>query len=320
MIHQKHSAVNSSDSLTYSHISNATNEALEFIDKRRKHEIESLKTRWNGFNNVCMGGIECNVVYTIAGISGAGKSAFVNMIETDLIDLNPDKEVVILSFSFEMLSYRQVGRKLSHKLKKTVSELYSAHQDLSDDQFEIVKNAAKRIRNYSIYYVETPGTVEQIENTIYQFYENVAEGKYFVIVLDHNLLVNRAGQTILETISDLQKVFIKVKKLPLTTIIQLSQMNRNIEAPERINNPFNHFPQRSDLSSADSIYQASDYVFAIHRPEILGIVAYGSERLVVKNKVYLHLLKIRDGEGKSLVFNNDLKHGNLIETMIEYLQ
>lgn len=313
-------ASNSSDTLTYSHISHATKEAIEFIDKRRKHEIESLKTRWEGFNKTCMGGIESNVVYTIAGISGSGKSAMANMIETDAIDLNPDKEVVILSFSFEMVSYRQVGRKLSHRLKKTVGELYSANQDLSDEQFEMVKNASKRIRNYSIYYVETPGTVDQIEATIYHFYENVAEGKYFLIMLDHNLLVNRSGHSVLETISDLQKVFIKVKKLPLTTVIQLSQMNRNIEAPERINNPFNHFPQRSDLSSADSIYQASDYVFAIHRPDILGIRAYGSESLVVQNKVYLHLLKIRDGEGKSLVFNNDLKHGNLIETTIEYLQ
>ena len=38
-------------------------------------------------------------------------------------------------------------------------------------------------------------------------------------------------------ISDLQKLFIRVKKFPDTTIIQLSQMNRNIENPERINNP-----------------------------------------------------------------------------------
>lgn len=91
-------------------------------------------------------------------------------------------------------------------------------------------------------------------------------------------------------------------------------MNRNIEAPERINNPSMHFPMRSDISSADSIFQASDYVICIHRPEILGIEEYGTSRKEVENKVFLHVLKNRDaGNIKVLVFQNDLKYNNLIE-------
>lgn len=307
--------------LPISHISVATDEAVDFIDNRRKHLIESFKTRWPKFNNMCMGGIESNVVYTVAGVSGSGKSAFANMIETDIIDLNPNKDVAVLSFSFEMLSSRQVGRKISANLKQSVSKLYSANEDLSDEDFARVVIASKRIRKYPIYYVDIPGSVEEIESTIYHFYENNVKGtnKYFIILLDHNLLVNRCGKSMLDTISDLQKVFIKVKKLPFTTVIQLSQMNRNIEAPERINNPFNHYPMRSDLSSADSIYQASDYVFCIHRPDIYGIKAYGPDRLVVKNKVYLHLLKIREGEGRNLVFDNELWKGNLQECELEQL-
>lgn len=307
--------------LPISHISVATDEAVEFIDKRRKHIVESFKTRWPKFNNMCMGGIESNVVYTIAGVSGSGKSAFANMLETDIIELNPNKDVVILSFSFEMLSSRQVGRKLSAKLKQSVTKLYSATEDLSDEDYQQVVEASQKIRNYPIYYVDNPGSVEEIEETIEYFYKRYVEGtkKYFIILLDHNLLVNRCGRTLLDTISDLQKVFIKVKKLPRTTIIQLSQMNRNIEAPERINNPFNHYPMRSDLSSADSIYQASDYVFCIHRPDLYGIKAYGPDRLVVKNKVYLHLLKIREGEGRNLVFDNELWKGNLRECELEQI-
>lgn len=307
--------------LPFSHISEATDEAIEYIDERRKHIIESFKTRWFNFNSMCMGGIESNVVYTIAGISGSGKSSMANMIETDIIDLNPNKEVVVLSFSFEMLSSRQVGRKLSSRLKQSVTKLYSANEDLSDDEFNRVVLASRTIRRYPIYYVDKSGSVEEIERTIYNFYERYvkAQNKYFIIMLDHNLLVNRSGRSMLDTISDLQKVFINVKKLPKTTVIQLSQMNRNIEDPVRINNPFNHYPMRSDLSSADSIYQASDYVFCIHRPDILGIKAYGPDRLVVKNKVYLHLLKIRDGEGRNLVFDNELWKGNLKECEIEQL-
>ena len=305
--------------MTYTHISAVADEAVSFIDDRRTHKIESLKTRWSKFNNACMGGIEANVIHTVAGISGSGKSAFVNMIETDLIELNPNKDVIILNFSFEMLGYRNVGRKMSNKLHMQVNKLYSAKEDLSEYDFDLVKKMANKLKTYPIYYVETPGTVDEIENTIMRFYETKAKGKYFIILLDHNLLVNRNNKTIIDTISDLQKVFIKIKKLPLTSIIQLSQMNRNIEAPERINNPASHFPQRSDLSSSDSIFQASDYVFAIHRPEVLRIQTYGLERLVVESKVYLHLLKNRDGEGGILAFDNKLKFGDLVESEPEYV-
>ena len=71
---------------------------------------------------------------------------------------------------------------------------------------------------------------------------------------------------------------------------------------------------RSDLSSSDAMFQASDYVFVIHRPELLHITEYGPMRLPTQNKIYLHLLKNRDG-GKPCIleFENDLAHNNFIE-------
>ena len=63
-------------------------EAINYIEGRRTHNIVSLKTRWNKFNKQCMGGVEPNTVMTIAGISGAGKSSMVNSMMTDIIDLN----------------------------------------------------------------------------------------------------------------------------------------------------------------------------------------------------------------------------------------
>ena len=92
-------------------------------------------------------------------------------------------------------------------------------------------------------------------------------------------------------------------------------MNRNIEAPERINNPLSHYPMRSDLSSSDAIFQASDYVLVIHRPEILNISEYGPNHLPTQNKVYMHILKNRDaGKPCILEFENDLMYNNLIES------
>lgn len=305
----------STNTLTFRHISSAAIEAVEYIKKRKNHEIESLKTRWKKFNTQCMGGIEPNTIYTIVGISGSGKSSFVNTLENDLIDLNSDQDVIVLNFSFEMLSSRQVGRKISSKLRQTTAELYSANNSLTDELLENVEETTQQIKSYPIYYVDTPGTVDNIASTIDYFYENKAKGKRFVIILDHTLLVEGQASA-LQVISDLQKLFIKVKKYPNTTIIQLSQMNRNIEAPDRINNPSMHYPMRSDISSADTIFHASDYVICIHRPELLNIQQYGPNRLLVKSKVYLHILKNRDaGECSILEFDNDLKYNNLIETV-----
>lgn len=309
----------SSKTLSFRHISTATSEAVEYIRKRKNHEIQSLATRWKKFNKSCMGGIEPNTIYTIVGISGSGKSSFVNTLETDLIDLNSNQDVIVLNFSFEMLSSRQVGRKISSKLRQTTAELYSANNELTDDLLDRVEQTSQQIKSYPIYYVDTPGTVEDIASTINYFYETKAKDKKFVIILDHTLLVEGQNrESALQVISELQKLFIKVKKLPNTTIIQLSQMNRNIEIPERINNPSMHYPMRSDISSADTIFHASDYVICIHRPELLNIQQYGPNRLLVKNKVYLHILKNRDaGECAILEFDNDLKYNNLIETIRE---
>ena len=287
------------DFIPYKTVSEVTSEAVDYIRKRKNHIIQPLKTRWNKFNRACCGGIEPNMIFTIAG---------------DLITLNPNKNVVVLLFSFEMIGYRNIGRTISSKMKKTTTELYSAEEDLSDTDFTKVKEVAEEVKNYSIYIVDIPSTVERIGNTITYFKNTIAKDKWLIVILDHTLLVN--GDSERSTIVDLQKMFIAKKKLPLTSIIQVSQMNRNIESSDRINNPSGHYPMRSDLSSSDAIFQASDYVIAIHRPELYGIKAYGIKRLPVTNKVYMHFLKIRDGEPKILEFDNELKYGNLIENIV----
>ena len=290
-------------------------EAIDYINGRRNSTIISLKTRWKKFNKQCMGGIEPNTVYTIAGISGSGKSSMANEITTDLIDLNPQKNIIILNFSLEMIGFRQVGRTLSSKLRKTTSTLYSSEKNLDDDTFKKVISVSNRLKEYPIYFIDTPTTPMQVKDIIYSFYNEYVKGKnaHLIIIYDHALLTKQIGSTI-DTISELERVFIQAKKLPLTSIIQLTQMNRNIEAPERINNPLNHYPMRSDLSSSDAIFQASDYVLVIHRPEILGIQEYGPNHLLTQNKVYLHILKNRDaGKPCILEFENDLMYNNLVE-------
>lgn len=302
--------------LSWRPMSAVTKEAVSYIQSRRDHSITSLKTRWNKLNRVTMGGVESNVVWTISGISGSGKSSFMNELSIDLIDKNPEKNIVVLNFSLEMVGFRQVGRMLSNKLRRTTSELYSSNKDLDDNTFGQIVNVSNQLKDYPIYFVDNPGTPQQVLQTAMDFYDKEVKGKgkYFIILYDHTLLTKKIGST-LDTLSELQEVFIRLKKLPLTSVIQLAQMNRNIEDSSRINNQLAHYPMRSDLSSSDAIFQASDYVLVIHRPETLGIQEYGPNRLPTAKKVYMHMLKNRDaGEPCILEFENDLAYNNLIET------
>ena len=296
-------------------MSKVAQEAIDYIAGRRDHTIVSLKTRWNKFNKQCMGGIEPNTVMTIAGISGSGKSSVANSIQTDIIDLNPNEDIIILTFSLEMVGFRQVGRTLSSKLRKTTSTLYSSETSLDDNTFRKVINVSNQLKEYPIYFVDSPTTPMQVQEIIDNFYNKYVKGtkKHFIIIYDHALLTKQIG-SVIDTISELERVFIQAKKYPLTSIIQLTQMNRNIENSERINNPLAQYPMRSDLSSADAVFQGSDYVVVIHRPEILGIQEYGPNHLPTTNKVYMHILKNRDaGKPCILEFENDLMYNNLIE-------
>lgn len=303
--------------LKYKSINIASNEAVDYIDQRRHFKLQSLMTKWPKFNNLCMGGIEPNVLYTVAGISGSGKSSFVNSLESDLFEQNPKAHIAILNFSFEMLSSRQVGRKLSYKLNKTTKDLYSGdHKNpLNDADFKRVQDSIKDIRDLPIYYVDTPGTVEQIRETIKEFVLNEGKGKWVIIILDHTLLTKgKTGEAERTTLANLQRLFIEVKKYSRNTIIQLSQLNRNIEDSDRVANQSMHYPMRKDIFGADSLFQASDYVLVIHRPEIIGIEAYGLAGLPVKDRIYLHCLKNREGSLGIIPFSNNLKYNRMDET------
>jgi replicative DNA helicase len=219
-----------------------------------------------------------------------------------------------------MLSSRQIGRKLSYRMNRTTSDLYSSKNSLNDEEYKKAQTIAEEIKQIPIYYVDTPGSVENVRNTIIHFSNNEGKGKWIVIILDHTLLTRgRLGESERETLSRLQYMFMEMKKYNQNTIIQLSQMNRDIESTERIANSYMHFPMRKDLFGGDSVMQASDYVVVMHRPEMLNIQdnEYGPKNWPVKNLIYLHFLKNREGELGIIVFENNLKYNRIDETSLD---
>lgn len=313
-------AANSNSVLEYKHIHEGASSILEYIDKRRRGEFKVLHTRWAKFNNLIEGGFSPNSTVIIAGGSGSGKSAVLAQIETDMVEYNKDIKPYILSFTLEMSASRIVGRKLSNRLNKSVQELYSGfaftneNTVLSEEDYKKVLVECDELVQYPVYYVETPGSVTEIKNTIHKFREEVSKDSWLVITLDHTLLVKgRATDSERDIITELQHMFLQEKKIGLTTIIQLSQLNRDIESYERVTNPNLHFPTRRDLSTSDAVYQASDVVIVISRPEYLGIKRYGPNGWDVDGILYLHCIKNRDGELKILKFKNELKFNKIVE-------
>ena len=310
-------------SLTFKHITVAAREAIKEIDQRRKGLIKPLKTPWNTFNRGLSGGIEWNNIGVVGGSSGSGKSAVVNILETGLKDLNPDQNFNILNFNFEMLSKRIVGRKLSSKFKLTTSQLFSGMEDfkVNDGLYNKLIDECKKLVNYGIYYVDQPGTVEEIDNTIEAFVEYTLKqnsDKGVIVFLDHALLVNgKDGDMERKVLFDLMSMMNRQKKKHKITFILLSQLNRNIESKERLLEPTLHYPMKSDLFGADAMFQFADWVLIIHRPEMLHLSQYGPQRLPTKDRIFYHYIKTREAEPFVAMMYNNLKH-NEIKDWSEY--
>ena len=316
--------------LEYRHISGPTDEILEYIEERRSGKLSSLKTRWDKFDKVSMGGIDWNTIFTIAGMSGCGKSSIANELETSLFDSNPGESFSVLSFNFEMLAMKQIGRKISSKVTKTVSELYSAVVPLSDTDYDRAKEIANYMSGkYDIYYVDIPGTVEEIYDTIRKFHAEQQELKGddvgTVIFLDHTLLTKgNQRQSERDILSKLYKMFMYAKKQMKCIFVALSQLNREIESADRMSNPMIHYPMKKDIFGSDAVFHGSDYVLISHKPYMLNLQTYGSNNLPIVNPlnsqqamVYWHLIKNRDGESGLVISMVDNLKFNRIDEYYE---
>lgn len=300
-------------------ISKAAEDELHYIEGRQSGKIKSLATAWPRFNNVYMQGLEWGWIVLIGGLSGSGKTALLNMLETDLVDLNKDQDIQVLSFNFEMLARRLVGRKISHALKKSVKEVYSAEGTLSQTDLAEVRKQIEEYSKLPIDYVEIPGTPKEMGDLIVKYIKEriKPKNKGLVVTLDHSLLVRKQGDE-RETLVELASILNTIKKLyPKVLFVVLSQLNRKIEEEGRRsvygNQKILQFPVKGDIFGSDALYQFSDAVIVPHRPELLGIQSYGPEGWPTGDIIYVHHLKTRDGEPQITRFRNLLKYNRLEE-------
>ena len=76
-------------------------ESLDYIEKRARKEIKSLKTSWEGFNGIGLNGIEWQSLYVLAARPGVGKTLVAATLTRSLQELNKDQDFMVLHFQFE---------------------------------------------------------------------------------------------------------------------------------------------------------------------------------------------------------------------------
>lgn len=311
----KTSSNGSMSGLDIINIDQAIDEELKYIEGRRSGEIRSLKTPWSKYNQASLGGLEWKSIHLIAGMSGSGKTAIVSQLEEGLIVLNPKEEFDILNFNFEMLARKLVGRKVSGLTNLSVRDLYSVDETLTAEQLATVKSHMEKMRGKPIFYCGIPGTVDEMKKTIKNHIRK--RRRPVVVILDHSILVRKAKdeKSAQETLYSLGAMYSELKKMYEVTFVTLSQLNRGIESTDRRDSPPMQFPIKSDVFGADALYQHADIVMVTHRPEMLNLETYGPKSWPVKDRIYWHFIKTRDGEPHVAAMVNKLKYNRVEEAV-----
>jgi replicative DNA helicase len=290
----------------------AIKEADEFLHEGATGRRPFLATRWQKVNTMLLGGFHFGQTYMLCGASGHGKSFFANMLHTDFTsNYLGNQDVKVLHFSFEMHAKDEMIRKMSQLGKVDYRKLVSSDNPLSLDELESLRSEYGKMKNENVFYVETPSNRDRIYATINDFCKEFKDSK-IVISLDHTLLVApNPGENEIQSLAELGKMFIQVRKEFQTCNILIGQMNDKMESKERRDptNPALHYPTKTDIHGSKQIYHAADVVMVLHQPILLNIEHYGKKRFPTTDLVALHCLKNRTGTAGLVRLKNNLSHG-----------
>lgn len=312
-------------------IKEAWNQEIQYIQDRHTGIIQSYDTGYPKWNSVYLNGWENGYIVIYSGMSGVGKTTFMNKMNNNIRKFNPKERFSELNFNYEMPARKLVGKTISARLGLSTKQLYSAtghsNLDIQETTINQLLDNERAFTKYDINFVEYPGTVEDMSDTIDYFAETrqispTLDGRTLIVTLDHPQLIRKIGgggerDTLMELASMLNE---KKKKYPKSIYFIISQMNRDIEDISRMSrhggNKIHNFPKKSDTYGSDALFNISDSFVCLHRPEMLGLSQYGPYDWETKGFMFTHHLKTRDGVPKITLFRNELETNNLVEVSL----
>ena len=277
----------------FQRIDKAVNQSLSIVRNAMHGKRSVYPTKWPRLNKNLLGGLQGGKMYVIAGRPGVGKSAFSNQLVFDLLDVNANKDMIILYWSFEMPGYQQVMRSASKSVNKQLGDLLSVEARLKDEEFKDYANSVQKFNKYPVFFNNIPRTMEYIKQTNEQVFMKSPNARV-VNVFDHSRLIKGQNEhTELQKLNEISKGCMWMQAKMDVINILLSQLNRNIEQEHRAKNQYQ--PLLTDLFGGDSIGQDAHVVMILNRPyDIYGITkTYCNEDPV--GLLACHIEKNRDG-------------------------
>jgi replicative DNA helicase len=296
----------------------AFNEALKYMKNRQAGLEKSIYTPWPKFNDATVDGLEWNSLTVIAARPGSGKTLIKDQIIRESFVLNPYDDFRVLEFQFEMVGRNSAIREFTSITGKPYKELTSANgSKLSNNTLNQCYEYAKLRVKYPVDVVSTPLTVNQMREQI-DMYMETHKGKKTIITLDHTLLVKRAPyqKDRLDVLFELGEFFTQCKREYPCLFIALSQLNRNVEDPERaIDGKYGNYITEQDIFGSDAMLQHADTLIGINRPAHRKIRFYGPDRFIIEDDSVLvfHFLKARNGDTRMSFFKGLFSQMEIIE-------
>jgi energy-coupling factor transporter ATP-binding protein EcfA2 len=311
-------------------IEQAADEARQKVALERSGAQLGLFTRFNNINAAMLKYFRFGQVTMIAGASGSGKSAILNMIEDDFtntaINGKFHKEVLLIACKYEMSAADELLRTTSGKIEKPYSYLLSsdfnkdtkAYNTITDNEFTLISETLEKLKGRSIYFIEVAGNLNQLFATV-KYYRDENPEKEIVVTIDHSLLSAKLDEKDdLALMSATAHCAMRMKKVLRVMVIFINQLNGIIETAVRKENHNLHYPQKTDIHCGNQLFWACDDVWVFHRPEMIGIDLYGKRKIPTKNLIHGLLLKSRFGVMANCWFEQEFAKGRMTSRDIEY--
>jgi len=310
-------------------------EALYYMKGRQDGIITSFKTPWKRMNDATTDGLEWGSVTVIGGRPGTGKTLIKDQIIREGIKLNCSLDEYeqakfpfrVLEFQFEMVNKVTAMREFSSILGKPYKYICSAGEKISDGDMHLCLEYAKKRVNYPIDVVDEPCTVTEFKATVAEYMrfhgekdkdDNLIAYKNTIVTLDHSLLLKKSNteKDKYDTLYNFGEAVTELKrKYPICFVI-LSQLNRNVDSPERNENgKYGNYILDSDIFGADALLQHADTLIGLNRPGQKRIKEYGPDRYIIDNDriLAMHFLKCRNGDTRLSFFKAEYEKMKISE-------
>jgi replicative DNA helicase len=301
----------------------AFSEGLDYLTGRLKGEIQSIKTPWEKFNDAATDGLEWNTITVIGARPATGKTLLVEQIVRNSFKLNRGQTFRVLQFQFEMLGRTQAIREFSGETGLSYKALCNADKTkpMTHDIIKRCTDYASSVAKYPIDIIDEPCSVDQFVNIIRKYFETYSyelDGKKqytkTIITVDHTLLFKDNDKNTMlyylgEKLTELKKIY------PVMFIV-LSQLNRNVENPDRLEEgKYGNYIISSDIFGADALNQHADLVVGLNRPGKQKIKFYGPDRYIIEdeNTLVFHFLKCRNGDTRMSFFKAEFEKMSIAE-------